>query len=81
MHIHIKHIRCAGCNVLRSFDGVGLRVKYDPNANWKLLLACSSNCAQKFIRTREQPELDKLDILITKNGPIPYRKIIQTLDR
>jgi len=78
MHIHIKHIRCAGCNVLRSFDGVGLRIKYDPDANWRLLLACSSNCAQKFIRAKV--ELDEPDVLITKNGPILYRKIVQTLD-
>ena len=86
MYIFVKHVRCPGCDKLQSFSGPhGLRMKYDPTTNYKLLLACSSDCAQKF---RVKDPDDKFvaisgeqDVIMTEKGPIPYRKITKTLGK
>jgi len=82
-YIWVKHVRCPGCNKLQSFSGPhGLRMKYDPSTNYKLLLACSSDCAQKFCKKNPDdkfmPVDGEQDVIITNKGPIPYRKITQT---
>ena len=81
-YFYVKHVKCAGCGARRTYNGEGLRMKFSSKANWKLLLACSSRCAEKFVKPK-QPELEQSEpapeMLMTKNGPIPYRKITQTL--
>lgn len=87
MFFFVKHVRCAGCNTVRTYEGQGLRLKHDRKTNYKLLLACSSACAQKFIGLKGKPidaaqDIDlEEDVVMTKNEPIPYRKITQTMDK
>lgn len=52
-HFYIKHVKCAGCGKHRTYDGDGLRMSFAPKANWKLLLACSVSCAEKFVKKPE----------------------------
>ena len=87
-YFYVKHVKCAGCGVRRTYDGEGLRMKFTSNANWKLLLACSIPCAQKFVKPEQKkcesgckPETQQeTEMLMTKNGPIPYRRITQSLE-
>lgn len=84
MYITITKVKCAGCGEKRYFAPPGLRIKYNPRHNYQLLLACSPNCAQKFVNhnqvdTEPEPIVEpEPDVMITRNGAIPYRKITQT---
>jgi hypothetical protein len=80
-YIWIKNVKCAGCDTVRYFSSPGLRIKYNPQENYKWLLACSSNCAEKFADKTKLDNGPGPDVIMTKNGPIPYRKITQTLDQ
>lgn len=80
-YFFVKTVKCAGCGNRRTYDGDGLRMKYHPGANWKLLLACSAPCAEKFNnRKPDQPKKEiptpkapEPEVLMTRYGAIPYR--------
>lgn len=83
-YFYVKHVKCAGCNASRTYDGQGLRLRHGPGQDFKLLLACSSSCAQKILAMKRERQAQPIredveqESMMTKNGPIPYRKITQT---
>lgn len=82
-YFFVKTVKCAGCGNRRKYDGPGLRMKYHPAANWKLLLACSADCAGKFVKkNQDQPKKEigaskapEPEMLMTRYGAIPYRNV------
>ena len=48
MFIYIKAVKCPGCGKHQEFSGRGLGMSVTREKNFKLLLSCCANCAQKF---------------------------------
>lgn len=59
-YFYVKHVKCAGCGARRTYTGEGLRMQFNPQANWKLLLACSARCAEKFVNKTKTPAKPKV---------------------
>lgn len=78
MYVYIKNVKCAGCKKMQSFQDRGLRVKINSAMNYELMLACSSSCAQQFIKNKSDM-IPEPKTIMTNHGPVAYRTITKTM--